>query len=52
MQGCLYSPDNRLRGLTGGGGARKGGEGFKEAVVHLQVSPSGLIGCERLREAG
>lgn len=30
------------------GRLRKAGRGFKEAVVHLQVSPLGLTRCERL----
>lgn len=54
IRGCLYSPNNTLRGfgMRGGGGWERPGPGFKEAVVHLQVSPLGLIRCERLPEGG
>lgn len=48
----LFVQPQQQAAWTERGRLRKGGEGFKEAVVHLQVSPLGLIRCESLPKAG
>ena len=50
-RGCLYSPNNGPRAVEGGR-LRISGRTFKEAVVHLQVSPLGLTRCEHMTEGG